>query len=190
MRFELDLIRTGRPAVIISEPMGAPPGWPPRPGLAERMEIRRKVREATDGLIHEALRRDDMAALVRCLCQTMLTVAQALDRNQETPELPDFIEAALAHIEDGRAVMDRGLQLEMADTTRCGAVMLEITVRGICAALGIDYETAMRAVHAGQEPPTPTTGATNGADHDEGAGAAGADVGGAGGAGRPENGPG
>lgn len=69
------------------------------------------------------------------------------------PSIEDFREASVALIEDARAVFDRGVMVDDMATMRCGAVMLELTVRGMCAALGQDYEEAMRAVHEGREPP-------------------------------------
>ena len=52
--------------------------------------------------------------------------------------------------------MDRGLMLRNWETVRCGSVMLELTVRGICAALSVPYDIVLaevlRAQQAGENP--------------------------------------
>ena len=40
--------------------------------------------------------------------------------------------------------MDLGMLPDNAPQTTVGAVMMEITMRGICHALGLDYEAALR----------------------------------------------
>jgi hypothetical protein len=134
MRFELDLLRESVP-----------------PDPEQRTEPTRKhLRETTDALIHGALLVNDLPELVRMSAETMCSVATALLRFEINPDVPDFVEASQALIEDGRAVMDRGLTLRSWETTRIGAVMLEIAVRGICAALSVPYDKVLPEVHRAQ----------------------------------------
>ena len=113
-------------------------------------------------MIHEGLKPDNMATLIATICRAMLDVAHAVDDHDAEPDVEDFVEAAIAHIENGRSVIDKGLTIDDMPTIKCGAVMLEITVRGICAALSISYEDAMRAVHEGREAPNPIKGEHDG----------------------------
>ncbi len=131
MKYELDLVR---------------PYAPPDP--AQRSEPTRKaLREVTDRLIHDALLVNDLPDLVRMSAETMCVVAEALVRYEQDPQVIDFVEAAQALIETGRGVMDKGLLLRSWETTNCGAVMLEITVRGLCAALSVPYDKVLGEVH-------------------------------------------
>ena len=130
MRYELDLLRAG----VTPEPDA-----PSNP-------TRKELREATDQLIHSALLVNDLPELVRLSAETMCTVATALLRFEREPGVPDFVEAAQALIEQGRSVMDKGLMLRSPETINCGAVMLELTVRGICAALSVPYDEVLREV--------------------------------------------
>lgn len=129
MKFEQDLV--GREPV----PLGRVP----------TTEARRDVRVITDALIFDALRANKIPPLVGACCDTMLTLARALNRHGIDPEVPDFIEAAVALIEDARTVFDAGMRVDDMGRAKIGAVMLEVAVRGICAALSIDYENHMRA---------------------------------------------
>lgn len=117
---------------------------------------RRALRETTDDLIHSALLVNDLPGLIGLSAETMVCVAQTLLKYEQDPQVPDFVEAAQASIEQGRAVMDRGLMINSWETVRCGAVMLELTVRGICAALSAPYDTVLaevlRAQQAGENP--------------------------------------
>ena len=131
MRFELDTLR----ATVAPEPEA-----PSNP-------TRKELRETTDELIHSALLVNDLPELVRLSAETMCTVATALLRFEREPGVPDFVEASQALIEQGRAVMDKGLLLRSWETVQCGAVMLEMTVRGICAALSVPYDQVLIEVH-------------------------------------------
>lgn len=128
MKFELDLVRAS--------------GVPDTGANATRKELR----EVTDELIHSALLVNDLPELVRLSAETMCIVARALVRFENDPQVPDFVEASQALIEQGRAVMDKGLLLRNSETINCGAVMLELTVRGICAALSVPYDEVLREV--------------------------------------------
>jgi hypothetical protein len=110
---------------------------------------RKTLREQTDVLIREALQLNSLPALAAHAGQVMLTVAQILVNAQAEPDVPDLIEATQALIEDGRAVMDRGLMIDSRETLLCGAVMLELACRGIFHALGLPYEAVLSAVLAG-----------------------------------------
>ncbi len=140
MRFELDTFRES----VVPEP-----GTPTEP-------TRRDLRETTDRLIHDALLVNDLPELVLLSADAMRSVAQALLRYGQNPQVPDFVEGAQALVEQGRAVMDKGLLLNSWETVRCGAVMLELTVRGICAALSVPYDPVLTEVHragmAGEAP--------------------------------------
>ena len=117
---------------------------------------RKALREKTDDLIHNALLIDDLPGLVALSAETMICVATTLLRYDIEPDVRDLVDAAQAHIESGRAVMDRGLMLRNWETVRCGSVMLELTVRGICAALSVPYDKVLaevlRAQQAGENP--------------------------------------
>jgi hypothetical protein len=123
---------------------------------ASTTAARKELREATDRVIHDALLIDDLPGLVQLSAETMLAVATVLARYEQDPDVRDLVEAAQAHIEHGRAVMDKGLMLASWETVRCGAVMLELTVRGICAALSAPYDLVLaevlRARQAGENP--------------------------------------
>ena len=131
MRFELDLIRAS---------------VPPEP-TARTEPTRKHLREATDAVIHDALLVNDLPELVRLSAEAMHSVATALLRYEVDPQVPDFVEAAQALIEDGRAVMDRGLMINNWETVGFGAVMLEIAIRGIFAALNVPYDKVLAEVH-------------------------------------------
>ena len=131
MRFEIDLVR---------------PSVQPAPGDSTA-PIRKELRQTTDELIHSALLVNDLPELVRLSAETMCIVARALVRFENDPQVPDFVEASQALIEQGRAVMDKGLLLRNSETINCGAVMLELTVRGICAALSVPYDQVLTEVH-------------------------------------------
>lgn len=130
MKHELDLLRD-------SVPVDAD---------ARTEPTRKDLREATDELIHSGLLVNDLPELVRLSAETMCTVATALLRFEREPAVPDLVEAAQALIEQGRAVMDKGLLLRSWETVQCGAVMLELTVRGICAALSVPYDRVLTEV--------------------------------------------
>lgn len=140
MRFELDTMRDS----VTPDP------------AAPTTETRRELRVTTDTLIHSGLLVNDLPELVRLSVDTMRVVAMGLLRYQREPDVPDFVEASQALIEQGRAVMDRGLLLRSWETVHCGAVMLELTVRGICAALSVPYDQVLVEVHradlAGENP--------------------------------------
>lgn len=140
MRFEIDLVR---------------PSTQPEPG-ASTAPLRKDLRQTTDALIHSALLVNDLPELVRLAAETMCVVATSLVRVDLDPQVPDFVEASQALIEQGRAVMDKGLLLRNSETINCGAVMLELTVRGICAALSVPYDQVLTEVHrarvAGENP--------------------------------------
>jgi hypothetical protein len=136
MRYELELVRASI--------------TPAAPGEAVN-QTRKALREVTDGLIHNALLLNDLPELVRMSAETMVCVATALARYEQNPEVPDFVEATKTLIEGGRGVMDRGLMLGDWPTANCGAVMLEIAVRGICAALSIPYDKVLAEVHRAQQ---------------------------------------
>jgi hypothetical protein len=112
---------------------------------------RKQLRETTDDLIHGALLVNDLPELISLSGQSILCVAGVLLQYAQDPQVPDFVEAVQAHIESGRAVMDRGLMLNDWATARCGAVMLEITVRGVCAALSVPYDLILAEVHRAQQ---------------------------------------
>lgn len=117
---------------------------------------RKALRAATDALIHDALLQADLPALVTLSCDVMREVAAGLLRHGHEPGVGDLVEGAQAMIENGRAVMDKGLMLQSAETINCGAVMIELAVRGLCAALGAPYDAALaevvRARAAGEAP--------------------------------------
>jgi len=157
MKQELDLIRAGR-----SEPIDRGSG--PLPTAPTR----KAIRESTDEIMFGALQKGSMPELVRSVCETMLVVARAVDEHDFEPGADDFVAASMSLIEAGRNALDLALMVDDKEGCRAGAVMIELTVRGICAALSIDYDKALRAVLEGREPPLPTTtktGAPDGSDH-------------------------
>lgn len=137
MKFELDLVRQDRP-------LDDDPKARRRNTTAHRKELR----EVTDAIINEALPSNDLTLLVYLSCETILEVARCLDDMSEEPELLDFVMAASEHLQNARATMDRGLTLQDWETVRRGAVMVELTVRGVCAALSVPYEEALSAAKA------------------------------------------
>jgi hypothetical protein len=141
VKFELDLLRSS------TEPAGTVTATTPD---------RRALRQTTDALIHDALLVNDLPELVRLSAETMCVVAATLVRAQRDPQVPDFVQAAKTLIEGARGVMDRGLMVHDWPTVECGAVMIEITVRGICAALNVPYDKVLVEVHrarvAGENP--------------------------------------
>lgn len=140
MRYELDLVR----AAITPDP-------------TQRTEpSRKRLREVTDALIHDALLIDQLPELVRLSAETMCTVAETLLIFEIEPDVRDLVDATQALIEDSRAVMDKGLLLRSWETVRCGSVMLEVAVRGLCATLSVPYDHVLAEVHrarlAGENP--------------------------------------
>lgn len=131
MRFELALVR---------DAVAPDPGQRSDPS-------RKRLREVTDALIHDALLVDQLPELVRLSAETMCTVAETLLIFEIEPDVRDLVEATQALIEDSRAVMDKGLLLRSWETVRCGAVMLELVVRGLCATLSVPYDEVLAEVH-------------------------------------------
>lgn len=156
MHFELELIRNA-PTTDAAELSNDKSQRP------VESTIRREVRQATDHVMREA---DTLSALLSGCCVTMLAVARGLERCAQEPSIGDFREASVALIEDARAVFDRGVMVDDMETMRCGAVMMELVMRGMFAALGQDYEASMRAVHEGREPPVrkPNEGEDDGSE--------------------------
>lgn len=132
MKFELTLVRP----TITSDPK------------APTAPSRLLLRQASDRVLHDALALNDLPGLVETACDTMLVVAGVLAKYEQDPQVPDFVEGAQACIENARAVMDKGLLLQSWETVNCGAVMMEITLRGICATLGMPYEKVLARCHA------------------------------------------
>lgn len=117
---------------------------------------RRALREATDAIIHDALLTNELPSLLQMSAECMIVVAGCMVSYEQDPGVPDFVEGAQACIECARAVIDKGLMLNSWETVRCGAVMLELTCRGIFAALGAPYDQVLaecyRARKAGENP--------------------------------------
>jgi hypothetical protein len=142
MKFELDLIRPDRPL-----------DDDPKARRRDTTAHRKELREVTDAVINEALPSNDLTLLVYLSCEVILEVARCLDDVSEDPTLLDFVLAASEHLQNARATMDRGLLLQDWETVRRGAVMVELTVRGICAALSVPYEEAVSTARvSGYEP--------------------------------------
>lgn len=153
MKFEQDLV--GREPI----PLGRVPST----------EARRDVRVITDAFIFDALRANQMQPLLDGACDTMLTLARALNRHSIEAEVPDFMEAAVALIEDARTVFDAGMRVDDHDRAKIGAVMLELAVRGILAALDKPYYELMKARHAQEnDDGSKTVGGAGGAPGDPG----------------------
>jgi hypothetical protein len=127
---------------------------PPTNQLADSKTSRKELRVRTDALIADG-QIELVQAVERC-CETMLSVGAILFQRQHVPVEADLIEAITASIENARAVMDNGLLLDSESTTKCGAVMLELAVRGFLAAVGVPYDNVMVEVHRARvagEPP-------------------------------------
>lgn len=121
---------------------------------ASKIESRRELRVRTDALIADG--QMDLVQAVERSCEVMLTVGCILVRHGLQPHENDLVEASIASIENARAVMDRGLTIDSEDTENCGAVMLELAVRGLLATTGVPYDRVMVEVHrarAAGEPP-------------------------------------
>lgn len=132
MKYELELVRKNRPL-----------DDDPKARRRDTTAHRKELREVTDAIINEALPSNDLTLLVYLSCEAILEVARCLDDVSEEPELLDFVMAASEHLQNARATMDRGLLLQDWETVRRGAVMVELTVRGVCAALSVPYEEAL-----------------------------------------------
>jgi hypothetical protein len=135
MRFELSLVAES--AGAIADKRDATPA-------------RKALREATDDLIHNALLIDDLPELVTLSARAMLQVATTLYQRELEPDVQDLVQATQALIEDSRTVMDRGLMLHDQPTAQCGAVMVELVIRGLCATLSVPYDDVLREVHRAQ----------------------------------------
>ena len=136
MNYELNLYRATRP----SEPELRVPASTP--------ELRKGLREASDGLMFFALRRDSVAAVATHCATTMLQSARILDERGENPDVADLINGCCALIVEGRDMMDRALMVEDGEQLRGAAVILEITIRGILATIlgSVPYESLMEAI--------------------------------------------
>ena len=132
MKFELDLVRD-KVATLFET------GEPPT--MADQ---RKALRRMTDDCIEQGLMINSLEALPKHISQVMLTVAASLQVQELEPDVEHFVYAAVALIEDSRKAMDLGMLPDNAPQTTVGAVMMEITMRGICHALGLDYEAALR----------------------------------------------
>lgn len=132
MRYEMSLVRADFEGV---EPL-------------PRTALRAQLRQATDALIHDALLENNLPALVQLCGSTMLTVASTLVQVRQEPDVPDLVEAAQGLIEDARNVLDRGLMLDVPETTKIGAVMVELIARGLCAVCSVDYDKLLAYLYA------------------------------------------
>lgn len=132
MKFELELIRSG-----------------PRVEFASRQDARKELRLATDALIHDALKKNDIKHFYIEAGRAMLTVARICDQYRFEPELVDAVEGGVALIEQGRAVLDRGLTINSHETSVIGIVMMGFAIRGICESFHVPYEALLKAVHGG-----------------------------------------
>lgn len=133
MKMELDLVR----ATLTPNPK-----TPTTPS-------RRDLQLATDALIAgEPL---DLTGVVEQCCSIMLVVARTLAQYEQDPQVPDLVTGSSESIRAARSVMDRGLLLNDWEQVRCGAVMLELSVRGLCAALSVPYDRVLAEVHQAQQ---------------------------------------
>lgn len=135
MKQELELVRSAR----------APRDESLSPRAQPTAGARKTIREVTDAVIEHS---HDLVALTKTLAATMLVTAEVLDDFELEPDVYDFVEAAKLLVAASRTVLDRGLLLTAWPQAKHGAVMLELTVRGICAALGVPYDEVLREVHA------------------------------------------
>lgn len=142
MKYELGLVQVDRPL-----------DDDPKARRRDTTAHRKELREVTDAIINEALPSNDLTLLVYLSCEAILEVARCLDDMSEEPQLLDFVMAASEHLQNARATMDRGLLLQDWETVRRGAVMMELTVRGVCAALSVPYEEVLATARvSGYEP--------------------------------------
>lgn len=143
MKFEIDLIAED---VEQARESGATGSWP------DTVSVRRGLRGITDQALTEGLRLNKWVPLIEGMCLTMLTTAKTARCYSCTPDVPDFIEATHALIENARAVIDKGLTVNSEETVKCGIVMMEMSVRGMFTVLGFTedrYRAMVTAVRDG-----------------------------------------
>lgn len=139
MKQELDIIRAG------AEPL--PAGvFKLKPSTTES---RRNLRLLSDEVLDWAHGNANIAGLATACSALMLAVARIVDAHDIEPDVPNFLEAVQALIEKSRAVMDKGLMIDSPETSKCGAVMMELSVRGIAAALNLPYGELLQTVKDG-----------------------------------------
>lgn len=112
-------------------------------------DSRRSLRVLSDALLQWAHGNASIEGLATGCGALMLDVARIVDAHDVEPDIPNFLEAIQAVVETGRAVMDKGLMIDSPETTKCGAVMMEISVRGIAAALNLPYGELLQTVKDG-----------------------------------------
>lgn len=146
MKQELDLIRsTEQPADSLDGSQFA---------RAETTVInphRAVIRQATDMFIREGLQVGDLAKVATAAAASMLNVATVLSFVDLEPTIDDFVDGAAALLETARSVIDRGLMIRDAATVMQGACMIEQTIRGVCACLGVDYDRVLPLVFKGDD---------------------------------------
>lgn len=135
MKFELDLIRGEATPLPEGVAKFRPPTEP----------MRKELRELTDFLVDEALRKGSMVGIANGAAHLMIAVAQIVDKYDVEPDVHDMIDAAVRMIQVAHNSIDRGLMVPNWDEVKAGCVMMELTVRGVCAALGIPYDEVLKA---------------------------------------------
>ena len=82
--------------------------------------------------------------------ETMCTVAATLVQQEIEPDVHDLVDAVQDLIRPARDVIDRGLNIDRPEYVRCGSVMIELVIRGLCAAIGAPYDAALAEVARAQ----------------------------------------
>lgn len=137
MKFELNLVRGGeRPDVPRIKPVSATP-------------MRKQLNETVATAVREALQNASLLPVAEGLSRVMLVVAAIVDMFDAEPDIADFVVAAMRSIDNAQSILDRGLMIHNWEEVRQGSVMMEIAVRGVCAALGIPYNSVLEAVWTG-----------------------------------------
>lgn len=101
--------------------------------------VRKGLRQAADGLVHDALLKSDKPALEEHIHTLMRAVAGTVVYVAQRPEVEDFVYAAKSLIETGQHVMDKGLRFGHPEDIRIGAVMIQLACYGVCYALDFAY---------------------------------------------------
>lgn len=131
MKTELDMVRSTSP-LIERNPLALLP-------------VRKQLNEAALALTHEALMKNDPAALRRRLAELMIVVARTLVGLKLEPNLDNFVIACAELVNTTRKTMDDALRFNDDDDIRLAAVMMEVVLKGIAASLALPLEDLMRS---------------------------------------------
>jgi len=109
------------------------------------VRIRKRLNEAANSLVHDAVLKNDLPALSKGLAHTMIVTARTLVELELEPDLENFVYACSELIDGARKAVDDALRFNNLEDLRLASVMMEVVLKGIAATLGLSLEELMKA---------------------------------------------